>query len=97
MALSHDKDKRGYFHGTTACLSALYEADRNDELLEVLEEERFWPYRRWVVKALVAQGVAVCAALGSSTEANDWVAKIRTLYRRYPALQRELDELLSGA
>ena len=56
MALSHDKDKRGYFHGTTACLSALYAAGRHDEILEVLEEERFWPYRRWAVKALIAQG-----------------------------------------
>ena len=44
-----------------------------------------------------AQLVATCAALGSSTEANDWVAKIRTRYRRYPALRRELDERLSGA
>ncbi len=56
MALSHDKDKRGYFHGTTACLSALHKADRHAEILEILEEERFWPYRRWAVKALVAQG-----------------------------------------
>jgi hypothetical protein len=56
IALSHDKGQRGYFHGTTACLSALYKADRNDELLEVLEDEHFWPYRRWAVKALVAQG-----------------------------------------
>lgn len=56
MALSHDKGKRGYFHGTTVCLSALYQADRNDELLEVLEQESFWPYRRWAVKALIAQG-----------------------------------------
>jgi hypothetical protein len=56
MALGHNKNKRGYFHGTTACLSALYKADRHDEILGVLEEERFWPYRRWTVKALVAQG-----------------------------------------
>ncbi len=44
-----------------------------------------------------AQLVATCAAFGSSTEAKDWVAKIRTRYRRYPALRRELDERLSGA
>ncbi len=56
MALSQRKDVRGYFHGTTACLSALYAANRHDEILEVLEGERFWSYRRWAVKALVAQG-----------------------------------------
>lgn len=56
MALSPDKDLRGYFHGTTACLSALYVAGRYDDLIEVLKEERFWPYRRWAVKALAAQG-----------------------------------------
>lgn len=44
-----------------------------------------------------AQLVATCAALGSSTEANDWIATIRTRYRRYPALQRELDERLTEA
>jgi hypothetical protein len=43
-----------------------------------------------------AQLVATCAAFGSSTEAKDWVAKIRSRYRRYPALRRELDERLSG-
>ena len=43
-----------------------------------------------------AQLVATCAALGSSTEANDLVDTIRTRYRRYPALQRELDECLGG-
>jgi len=56
MALGHGKGERGYFHGTTACLSALYAADRHSEILEVLEQESFWPYRRWAVKALVAQG-----------------------------------------
>ena len=56
MALGHGKSERGYFHGTTACLSALYAADRHDELLEVLEHESFWPYRQWAVKALIAQG-----------------------------------------
>jgi hypothetical protein len=55
-ALSQDEDRRGYFHGTTACLSALYAANRHDEILGVLEGERFWPYRRWAVRALVAQG-----------------------------------------
>ncbi len=56
MALSPDKNRRGHFHGTTACLSALYTAGRYDELVEVLKTERFWPYQRWAVKAMAAQG-----------------------------------------
>lgn len=56
MALSKDRGLRGYFHGTTACLSALYAAGRHDDLLGVLKDEDFWPYRRWAVKALAAQG-----------------------------------------
>jgi hypothetical protein len=56
MALSPDKNLRSHFHGTTACLSALYVAERFDDLLEVLKVEDFWPYKRWAVKALAAQG-----------------------------------------
>ena len=37
MALSPDKNLRGHFHGTTACLSALYVAERYDDLLDLLE------------------------------------------------------------
>jgi hypothetical protein len=56
MALSPDKNLRGYFHGTTACLSALYHAERYDDVLDVLMHEDFWPYKRWAVKALGAMG-----------------------------------------
>ncbi len=38
--------------------------------------------------------VGTCAALDPAPDAADWVAKIRAEYRRYPALQRELDEAL---
>ena len=55
-ALSPDTAACGHFHGTAACLSALYTAARYDDLVDVLKEERFWPYRRWAVKALAAQG-----------------------------------------
>jgi hypothetical protein len=44
-----------------------------------------------------AQLVATCAALLSSSEANDWVATLRTGYRRYPALQREFDDRVGRA
>ncbi len=56
LALSRDKQLRGYFHGTTACLSALFYTERFAELFDVLEHETFWPYKQWHVKALVVQG-----------------------------------------
>lgn len=56
MALSPDKRIRGYFHGTSACLSVLLVAERFGELVELVDGDTFWPYKRWAVKALVAQG-----------------------------------------
>jgi len=48
----------GFFTGTTACLSALYGAQRYDELIRLVDSARFdwWHYRRWGVDALMAQG-----------------------------------------
>ena len=54
MALRSDRRLHGYFHGTTACLSSLYRAERYAEIVELLEAEGFWPYKRWGVKALAA-------------------------------------------
>lgn len=56
MALSPDKDLHGYFHGTSACLSALFFAERHAEIVDLLSGDRFWPYKRWAVKALAAMG-----------------------------------------
>jgi hypothetical protein len=56
MALGPDRKLRGHFHAASACLSSLFHAERYDELLEILETEGFWPFKRWAVKALVAQG-----------------------------------------
>jgi hypothetical protein len=56
MALSPDKNVRGYFHGTSACLSALLMARRYDDILELVAGETFWPYKEWAVKALAAPG-----------------------------------------
>ncbi|MBI4882158.1 MAG: hypothetical protein HY812_21225 [Planctomycetes bacterium] len=55
-ALGPDKNLRGHFHGATACLSALYRAERHADIIGVLEHERFWPYKRWAAKALGAMG-----------------------------------------
>ncbi len=57
MALSPDREVGGIFHGTSACLSALYRAERYDELIVLLDVDRtLWDYKQWAAKALAAQG-----------------------------------------
>ncbi|MFU8858523.1 MAG: hypothetical protein ACNA8S_16145 [Deferrisomatales bacterium] len=58
MAWSPDPGLRGFFPGTVNCLSALFHAERHEELLEFLARAPypFWPDRRWGVRALVALG-----------------------------------------
>jgi tetratricopeptide (TPR) repeat protein len=58
LAWSPDPALRGFFKGTTACLSALYTAGRYDEILNLLQNAPFksWHYYQWGVKALVAEG-----------------------------------------
>jgi hypothetical protein len=56
MALSPDKNLHGHFHGTSACLSSLYRAERYDEIVKLLDVDTIWPYKRWAVKALFASG-----------------------------------------
>ena len=47
-----------YFKGTSACLSSLLRAGRNGELVELLKGApyKYWPERKWGVKALMAMG-----------------------------------------
>lgn len=58
MAWSLDPALRGFYSGTSACLSALLAAGRNEELLGLLDMARntIWAYRKWGVRALVAMG-----------------------------------------
>jgi hypothetical protein len=58
MAFSPDPQRRGYFHGTNACFSALLHAGRHEALLSLLEKDPFpwWTYRQWGVRALAALG-----------------------------------------
>lgn len=58
LAWSPNPKIRGYFKGTTACLSALFTAGRYDEILQLLDHapHKLWAYRQWGVKALTAQG-----------------------------------------
>lgn len=55
---SPEASGHGYFMGTTACLSALLAAGRNEELLDLIATARhqMWHDRRWGVKALMAMG-----------------------------------------
>lgn len=59
MALNPDPKTRGYFHGTSACLSALFRAERYTEIIDILQAEKFWHYTQWVVKARAARGEKV--------------------------------------
>jgi hypothetical protein len=56
MALGPDPEMRGHFHGTSACLSALFRAERYAEIIDILETEKFWYYAQWAVKARAARG-----------------------------------------
>ncbi len=76
MALCPDKNLRGHFHGTSACLSSLYVAGRYDELLDVLEHETFWHYKRWAVKALAAQGKKAEAIRLAESSRSPWASDL---------------------
>ena len=58
MALSPDPSLRGFFKGTTNCLSTLLAAQRYEEIIDLLDmaPNRMWHYRQFGVKALAAQG-----------------------------------------
>ena len=86
MALSDDKNLRGHFHGTTACLSALYTAGRYNEIMDVLKTERFWSYRRWAVKALIAQG--------KKNEALRYAESCRDAWSSHYEIDRFCEEIL---
>ncbi len=76
MALSPDKNLRCYFHGTTICLASLYAAGRYDDLLDVLKDENFWPYKRWAVKALAAQGRSAEAIRLAEGSRSPWASDL---------------------
>ncbi len=58
LAWSPDPSLRGFFKGTTNCLSALVAAERYDDVLALLElaPYKMWHYRQYGVKALAAKG-----------------------------------------
>ena len=78
----------GYFHGTIACLSALFHAGRHVELLALLDKapHSMWHYREWGVKALVA--------LGRKAEAIRYAEASRGLNDNPIAIARACEEIL---
>jgi len=88
LAWSPDPGLRGYFKGTTACLSALLRAGWNQEILELLElaPHKFWHDRQWGVKALVA--------LGKKAQALQYAEASRGLNDSPIAIARACEEIL---
>jgi hypothetical protein len=74
-ALSQDKNLRGHYHGTTMCLTALYRAERYTELIDLLEHEKFWHYKRWAVKALAAIGKKAEALALAEASRGPWTSE----------------------
>ncbi|GIK86954.1 MAG: hypothetical protein BroJett026_24350 [Betaproteobacteria bacterium] len=77
-----------YFHGTIACLSALFHAGRHEELIALLERAPFslWHYREWGVRAL--------AAMGRKAEAIRYAEASRGLNDNPVAIARACEEIL---
>jgi hypothetical protein len=86
LALSQDRSVRGFFHGTTACLSALLAAERYDDILDVLAHEGFWHYKVWAVRAL--------AALGRTAEALQMAESSRGPYASDRWIDAECERIL---
>jgi hypothetical protein len=58
IAWGPDPNLRGYFKGTTSCLSSLLAAGRHQDILDLLKLAPFdmWHYRQYGVKAMAAMG-----------------------------------------
>ncbi len=77
-----------YFHGTTACLSCLLVVGRCQELLDLLELNRYpmWHYRRYGVEALLA--------LGKKADAVQYAEASRGLNQPDTAIDEACEEIL---
>ena len=88
LAWSSDPHLRGYFKGTTSCLSALLAAERYEDLLALLELDPYptWHYRRY--------GVLALAALGRKAEAIRYAEAGRGINDSSVAIARTCEEIL---
>lgn len=87
-AWSNNPHLRGHFKGITACLSSLLKAERNQEILDLLELSpyKFWHYQQWGVKAL--------AAMGKMREAIHYAEDSRGLNDNPIAIAKVCEEIL---
>lgn len=88
MAFDPDPNVRGYFHGTTVCLSALLASGRHQEILDLLaiNPRTIWHYRQYGVRAL--------AAMGHSAEAVRYAEQGRGLNDSPVAVARVCEDIL---
>jgi hypothetical protein len=82
MAWSPDPGLRGFFKGTTNCLSALVTAERYDDVLALLElaPYKMWHYRQYGVKALSAKGKKVEAIRYSEPMRSSFASRSSTAW-----------------
>jgi tetratricopeptide (TPR) repeat protein len=85
---SPNRKPGGYFHGTIACLSALFHAGRHEELIALLGKAptSLWHYREW--------GVSALAAMGRKAEAIRYAEASRGLNDNPIAIARACEEVL---
>jgi hypothetical protein len=101
MAWSDDLRLRGFFQGSTNCLSALLEAGRYQDILDLLEmrPHTIWNYRRYGVKALAAMGrpseAIRCA--GSGDEWAKIVSRVRESHHRKMGFMSGFENLVAGS
>ena len=88
LAWSPDPTLRGFFKGTTHCLSALLAAQRYQELIELLAMAPYdlWHYRQFGVRAL--------AALGRRSEAIRYAEAGKDAYMYPGAIAQACEEIL---
>jgi hypothetical protein len=86
LAFSPNSEMHGFFHGAAACLSALYRAGRFDEIIGLVAGKVLWDYKRWAVKALVAQG--------ARAEAIRYAEACRSPWANDSSIDRQCEEIL---
>lgn len=88
ISWSSDPELRGYFKGTPACFSALFKADRNEGILDLLKLAPYksWHYRQWGVKAL--------SAMGRKDEALQYAEDSRGINESPSEIARACEEIL---
>jgi len=78
--LAPDKPPGERYSGTSgisACLSALYKAERYEELIEVAGGEHvYWAWRRWAVRAVAAQGRTEDALEMAESSRGPWASDL---------------------